>query len=313
MVRAVELYYDRGLGQREIATILGSSVSTVSRLLADARSVGIVEITINRSIEKRPELSERIRKEFGLRDAIVVADNETPENSLRLVGAAAAELLLSVLDDGTTVGITWGPEPAHVVEAIDFPPVRGVSVVQMVGSLGKGDPAVDGPELAMMMARRLGGTYRYVQAPAVVESAEVARLLMNQTPIRETLEAAARAKVMLSGIGVLSDPESGLERAGYITDDERKSFLASGAVGHMLARMFDASGDEIDEYNRRVVGLSFDALRRAEWSICVCDTKIKTAALRAALRGRLFNTLVVCEAAAQELLSTAAEPSYAER
>ena len=45
MLRLVsELYYVRELGQPEIAALTGFSISKVSRLLASARSAGVVRI-----------------------------------------------------------------------------------------------------------------------------------------------------------------------------------------------------------------------------------------------------------------------------
>ncbi|MCG8481178.1 MAG: hypothetical protein MI724_18935 [Spirochaetales bacterium] len=305
MVRAAELYYERHLGQREIAKVLGNSTSTVSRLLTDAQAAGIVEITIRRFTEKKPELSERLRKDLALRDVVVVASGPTHENALQSVGAAAAELLLSVIENGMTVGISWGLEIYHMVQAVKETALQNVKVIQMAGSLGEGDPAIDGPELALRLAERLRGSYRYIHAPAAVESKEFCETLLQQPQIRETLEQASRAHIMITGIGAMADRESGLERAGYLTKEERLAYLSAGAVGHVLAKMFDIDGNGIPDYNERVVAMPFEHLRKADWSICICEAPWKVKALKAALRGRFFNTVVITEEAAQALLDMA--------
>lgn len=302
MVRAAELYYERYLGQREIAKILGASTSTVSRLLADARTAGIVKITIDRPIEKRPGLSEQLRKTFNLRDVVVVLGDPIRENALRNVGAATAELLLSVLENDMTIGITWGPPTYHMVQAIGDTPMSGVEVIQMLGGLGGGEPAIDGPELALRLAERLHGSYRYVQAPAVVESKEACDMLLQQSSIRETLERVAQADIKIAGIGSLADEASSLEQAGYLTKEERLAYLKSGAVGHTLAKMFDINGNEVQGFNQRVIALTFEHLRQADWSICICESALKATAVLGALRGRFFNTLVITEEAAQNVL-----------
>lgn len=66
-----------------------------------------------------------------------------------------------------------------------------------------------------------------------------------------------------------------------------------------LARMFDMQGKEIELYNRRVVAMDLEHLRGAPWSMCVCDSARKASAVSAALRGKLFNTLVINEEAAR--------------
>ena len=306
MVRAAELYYERYLGQREIAKILGASTSTVSRLLAEARTAGIIKITIERPIEKHPELSEQLRKAFNLRDAVVVSGDPDRENALRNVGAATAELLLSILEDNTTIGISWGPGTYNLVQAIGDTPMNGIEVIQMLGGLGGGEPWFDGPELALRLAEHFHGIYRYVQAPAIVESKEMCRMLLQQPSICETLERVAQAHVKIAGIGsLLVDGVSSLQRAGYLSKEERLAYLSEGSVGHTLARMFDINGNELASLNERVVALTFEQLRQAEWSICMCEAAWKAPAVLGALRGQFFNTLVITDDAAQNVLDLA--------
>ncbi|KAA3661518.1 MAG: hypothetical protein DWQ04_16250 [Chloroflexi bacterium] len=302
LIRAAELYYERNLSQREIANILGTSRSKVSRLLAEAREVGIVEITINRPIEKMPELSEEIRKAFNLRDVVVVAAGETYLDSLRNVAKAASELLLSIIERDITIGITFGQTLYHTVQALDETPVEGVEIVQMVGALGEGDSQIDGPEIALRMAERLHGTYRYVHAPAVVESQEIRDVLMQLPQIQETMNRAANADIMIQGIGSLAEEMSSLERAGYISSEERLMYQEQGAVGHLVAKLIDGQGNEISSFNNRVVAMPFEYMRIAKWSIGVSASPLKASAVLAAIRGSYFNTLVIDDKSAHEVL-----------
>ena len=306
LIRAAELYYERNLSQREIASILDTSRSKVSRLLAEAREVGIVDITINRPIEKLPDLSEDIRKTFNLRDAVVVAAGETYTDSLRNVAQAAAELLLSIIEPNTTIGITFGQTLYHTVQAIEESPVEGVEIVQMVGALGEGESQIDGPEIALRMAEKLHGTYRYVHAPAVVENQEVRDVLMQLPQIQETMNRAANADIMLQGIGSLAEEMSSLERAGYISSEERATYLKQGAVGHLIAKLIDSEGNEISAFNNRVVAMPFEYMRQAKWSIGISASPIKAPAVLAAINGQYFNTLVIDNHSAEEVLRLAA-------
>ena len=67
-----ELYYERGLSQQEIGSIINASRPTVSRLIDEAKKQGVVKIVIETSVSKNNKLSGRLRKAFHLRDAIVV-------------------------------------------------------------------------------------------------------------------------------------------------------------------------------------------------------------------------------------------------
>ena len=59
LVRASELYYERGLSQQKIADILGVSRPTVSRLLEEARKSGVEENVVHARLKQNDELSER--------------------------------------------------------------------------------------------------------------------------------------------------------------------------------------------------------------------------------------------------------------
>ena len=118
MAHAAELYYEQNQSQQSIAKILGCSHSTVSRLLADARKTGIVQITIRRAVDHRPDLANRLRNAFGLREAVVVPNSGSEEGDLQAVGTAAAEYLLSIIADDMTIGVTWGNTLHHMVDAL---------------------------------------------------------------------------------------------------------------------------------------------------------------------------------------------------
>ncbi len=305
MRRVAELYYEQNLGQQHIAKILGCSHSTVSRLLTEARETGVVQISIRRPVESNPALSEGLRKEFGLRDAIVVRDEADPESNLRAVGAAAADFLQGVVDDHMTVGITWGATLFNMVQAVQGLDLAGVEVIQLTGSLGQGNPEVDGPKLAIRLAELMNGVCRLVSAPAAVDDPQVRDQLMRQTQIVQTLERAAQADIMLLGIGALETSMSSLERAGYMRTGDREAALAAGAVGHICARMIDIEGREVGDYSERVISVPLKAMRQAMWSIGMSANAHKVPALLGALRGKYVNAVVMEETSAREVLRRA--------
>ena len=302
VLRAAQLYYEQDLTQEEIARVLDTSRASVSRMLTEARATGVVNITIQRPIERDPALSEAVRRRLDLRDAIVVASELDYEASMKNVGVAAAEMFRSTLRNGQIIGISWGQTLSHMVDALDETILNRSEIVQMTGSLGEGDPQVDGPELARRLAGKLGTTYRYVHAPAVVESEELRDRLTRQPQIRQTLERSARADVCLVSVGAVDDDASSLQRAGYLDDDERRRYAEAGAVGHLLAKMIDIDGNEFPEYSDRVIAIPLETLTTRPWSICMAASARKAPAILGAIRGGYVNALVVDEDAARRLL-----------
>jgi DNA-binding transcriptional regulator LsrR (DeoR family) len=178
-----------------------------------------------------------------------------------------------------------------------------IEVVQMIGAVGSGDPLIDGPELARMLADTLGGRYRYLHAPLIVESPKVQQALLNEQRISETLQLARKADIALVGIGSVEPGISSLTRAGYIDEQELATIRQSGAAGDICARQFDIGGKVLDiELNQRVVGIDIESLKEIKCVIGVAGGVLKAPAILGALRGKIIDVLVTDEEAAREVL-----------
>jgi DNA-binding transcriptional regulator LsrR (DeoR family) len=308
LARIATLYYYDDLSQQEIADQVAVSRSNVSRLLKEARNAGIVEITIRHPLHREVALERRLAEQFGLREVgvcqTVVND---PQATLDRVARLAARLLDSYLQHARVLGISWGTT-VHAI-AHTFRPARhyDVEVVQMMGGVGAAEPAIDGPALAQRLARGLTGRHRYLHAPLIVDTPEIAQALLAQRNIAETLQLAANADVALVGIGTLEPDVSSLLRAGYLTPEEFDRIRAAGAVGDICGRHFDIHGQPVAaEIDARLISITHAAIARLPLVIGAAASAIKAPAILGALRGRYLDVLVTDSAAAERILTLAA-------
>ncbi len=289
------LYYLEGLNQDAVAAAVGLSRSTVSRLITEARQTGVVRILIDRPLPRAEHLEERVVAAFGVRGALVVADPAAgvAAPSAGRVGALAAHHLAERLRPGGTLAISWGETVAAVAAALPHDPSRRTRVVQMIGASGTPRPAIDGPELAQAFARRLGGEYRTLNAPLVVDDAALARALVRQQPVAEVLAEAAGADIALIGLGSLDPQSSSLLRAGYVGHEELARCAAAGIVGDAGGHMLDAGGAVVaSELSARMVRLDEASLRGVPEVVAVAHGPRKVAVVAAALRSGLVDVLV---------------------
>lgn len=305
LVRAAQLYYQEDVDQLGVAQRMGISRTTVSRWLKAARDRQIVRISIHRPAVIQEGLSAELEARFGLKQARVAEGGADYETALQNVGSAAAQLVMDLVSPYQVVGVSWGHTLFHVVQELPEHPVEGTAIVQMCGSVGSSNPEVDGPDLARRLAEKLGATYRYVHAPTIVESAELRDQLVSQPQIRQTLEALANADLFLFGVGTLVGDESSLVRSGHLDAAERDRLRAEGAVGHLLGRMIDRDGVELQRSSRRVVAIPLEYLRRSARSILVAASSIKAPCILAAVRGGYADTIVIDQAAAMEVIRLA--------
>lgn len=306
-------YYEEGLDQAAIARRLGCSRSMVSRYLKEARARGLVEIRVRHPLKTDPLRAQALQAAFPLREAWVLADPPAdPRVLLRRLGELGARAVQERLRPGIRIGVSWGTAVYEVVRALPARPIKGAQVVQIIGALGTGDPMIDGPELARWLAEKLEAPVRHLHAPLLVESEAVARALQQERAIAETLALARKVHLALIGIGSVDPRLSSLRRAGYLTEAELEALRAAGAVGDVLARALDAAGNLLDHpFNRRVVGLEPEALRRIPTVIAVAGGAAKAPAIRAALRGGYVGVLVTDAEAADAVLALEGAMAYA--
>lgn len=108
---AAELYYIHNMTMDAIASRLGVSRATVSRLLKSARESGMVQIRLDDSFRTRSELERRIGERYKVRVTLVnVRADATPIARMSQVARTAASLLDSLIDDGTLLGWPGVPQ-----------------------------------------------------------------------------------------------------------------------------------------------------------------------------------------------------------
>ncbi len=298
------LYYERNLSQDEIASQVGISRSSISRLLEQARREGLVEIRVRHPLPRSHELENELVRRFGLLDARVLATRGLtyPETVQRL-GGAGAQYLGGVLQKGQILALGWGNALAAVVSAFVGSAQLAIEVVQLIGGTGPANPDIDSTELARLLAQKVGGKYRYLNAPLLVESARVRTALLQEKTIAEALEMARRADLALVGIGSVDPRVCSIFHAGYIDRSELAHLHELGAVGDIFARHFDLNGRLVQvDLNNRVVGIDPTILREIPRRIGVAGGVEKGPAILGALRGRYLNILISDEHAVRSVL-----------
>jgi DNA-binding transcriptional regulator LsrR (DeoR family) len=309
LVEIATRYYLHDQSQQEIADQLDLSRPNISRLLKEARERGIVNITIQHPLGRKPQLEQALIKQFGLREAGVV--RSIPGDLLATLydtARLAGRMLEQFLPTARVLGISWGTTINAIAQTFQPQQHYDVEVVQMMGGVGGPDPAIDGPALAQRLAHALADRYRYLHAPLIVDTATTASALCKQHSIAETLNIAARSDVALVGIGAVERDVSSLMRAGYLKPDEFDVLQRAGVVGDICARHFDIQGRPlVPEIDQRLIAITLEQIALIPVVIGVACGEIKAKAILGALRGGYLNVLITDAVTAEAILALAAE------
>src|SRR3954452_24370515 len=261
LIKAARMYFLDGRSQDDIALVLGTGRSNVSRMLKAARAQGIVEIRVHGQTARAEGLEQALRDQFGLLH-VRVAAFQPGADVLGAVGDLAARWLDESLSDGSVLGFSWGTSLQALVSEVAVDQPRSVEVVPLVGGLKTAESLVAGQELVRELAGRLGGTYRYLHAPALLRSESARDALLLEPAIGEVLARARAADIAVVGIGAVGSGSSNEVVDGLgLSGAERKEFLAARPVGDTCCRFFGANGRPIDGVvHDRVIAVELEEL-----------------------------------------------------
>jgi len=303
LAKAARLYFLDDRSQDDVAAILGTTRSNVSRMVRQARDLGIVEIRIVAPAQRDHQLERVLRDRYRLADARVL-EVGAGTAVLEGVGRLAARWLDETLRDGQVVALSWGQSLQAVVRATDGLARRDVEVVQLVGGLSALDSGVTGQELVRELSERIGARHRYLHAPALFGSAEALTLLLREQTIADALDAAKRADMAMVGIGAAGIGSSAaLLDALALGPAERAELEAGGAVGDVCCRYYDLDGNEVRSVvNQRVLAVTLDDLRAIPTVAGVAAGPEKAPGILGALRGGIIDVLICDQQAARTVL-----------
>lgn len=302
--RVLSLYYLENLSQGEIGRILNLSTPKVNRLLKYARSQGMVEVKIHPPYQQLFNLEHQLEEVTDVHQAIVVPHlADSPESTLQWVGKAAADFLLTKLQDGDTICMSGGRALSTMVQAINPNRKYKVLVVPALGGV-QGQHFTDVNNLAAELAERLGGDSMQLHAPAFAENVREQKTLCNSRHVKEVLDHARSARIIIAGIGSLVPKSSSYFLFNSLNPSEIDEILHScHGVGEILSQIFDQNGNLCAmDYANRVVGINLEEFSKIPLRIGVAANTEKTAAIGAALNGKFINTIVTDEITANEVI-----------
>ena len=102
------LYARDGMTQNEIAKAMGVSRATVNGYLAEARTRGIVTLSMETSRLSELMIAQAMKDRFNLSDCIVIPSAETDQGLDERLGETGARVLQRLIRPGDTLGIAWG-------------------------------------------------------------------------------------------------------------------------------------------------------------------------------------------------------------
>lgn len=305
LVRIAEMYYQEDKNQSEIAKALNIHRTTISRLLKRSREEGIVNISINYDLAGTYSLEKTIETMFSLNKAIIVpVGNEVSrENKEKLIGRAAADYLVSVMEDSMNIGVSWGQSMAAMMEELRPTRTKGVTCLPMIGGPSGTLPSeYHVNTIAYVAAKKIEGRALMIDAPAIPETSQLKDALMANDFNQELLALWHKLDIAVFGIGSPHLSKRDIWQAFYgknlLNELEEKE-----VAGDVVSRFYDNHGQPVaSQLDQKIIGIELAQLKNAKIRIGVAESVEKARGILGALNGGYLTTLVTTEETAKAIL-----------
>ena len=300
--RAAWLYHAKGRRQDQIAQELNLSRQTVQRLVALAAAENLIRFQLIHPLSECIELAERLREKFDLVYCEVAPASKLGDGDIETVATAAALYLENLLlqKAPTTVALGNGQamrETANRIPMMNRPQHKCISLMGNLTRYGWASHY----DVVMRLAERIGGQPYPVPMPVVTNTIEERQFIQNQFAYKSFLSLIEEATVLMMGMGYI-DWQAPLHLDGHITDVELGEAMQAGAVGELLGHSFTVQGKLLTGgYHDRLTSYLLPSPARRTTMI-VQTGSIRVVGIRAALQGRLANSLITDEQTARLLL-----------
>ncbi|MGI5988487.1 MAG: sugar-binding transcriptional regulator [Dysosmobacter sp.] len=281
-------YYLDDWKQSDIAKELGVSRPLVSRMLAEAREHGVVEIRIHDPAARQGQLVEQLRHSTSIRDSVLVEDGQDDDATNQLLSQGAVQLLWQLRS--RRLGIGWGHLIGQLVTWLETHPQLSSTVTDICPLVGNASiPArnYQSNENVRLIAQQLGAAPHFIYLPALPDSLEEKQLLCSSEIYRQIQSQWDKMDTALVNIGNYpSSPDfASLVRYGDLLQQEH-------TCGRLLVYYFNPQGKVIQSEQDFAIQIPLEQLGRCPNIIGVCSANTSVRALQGALKTGLFTHLV---------------------
>lgn len=307
MVEIAKMYYEDDIKQDDIAKILDISRPLVSKILAEAKSSGIVSININSPIDEKHMIESELLEKFNLKNVVVV-DNLEDKNSLnkKLCYEAAGMMNSLMINKGLNssesrekfnIGLGWGEKIYYTLGEINDMNSYLGNTCGLIGNFPSLNKSYHSNEIIRMFSEKTETKPEYVYAPAFFNSKEEMADYQKISKLNDIEKLWSNLDIAI--IGAENYPSiADFAAIPWFRDKLHKS----NAVGEVVNHYFDIDGNIIKDINDNTMHIPIELLKKTTRILVVTaeDTKFET--IIGLIRAKLVTDIVLTRKMALELV-----------
>lgn len=299
LVQVAKLYYENDYSQEMVAKKLSLSRPYISKLLNEAKEVGIVRVQVIDPMSVESKLEQKFRNKFNLKKVIITPSN-ADENPLSRIGMEMARYLNSIIKNGDILGLSWGDTLFECSKSlINREDLENVTAVLLCGGISDLKKNIYSTEIANNFANKLRASSYVLPLPAVVDNKKMKDIIQRDHNMGKVLQYGYDANIAVFTMGAFG-LKSAIVRAGYLSDRTMEDLSQKGAVGDICSHIIDINGNICDtELDERTIAVPLDVISQKEYRIGVAQGTSKIDSICGALNGGIINVLITNEETAE--------------
>ena len=301
--KTCKLYYEDGNTQNEIAEILGISRPTVARLLKGGKEQGIVKFELFNPFDNDFfDIAQKIEKKYNLREVIIVPDESDEYIQKKEVAKAAAYYFDRILEKDNIIGFSMGTTVKLVAEHVTKRQNLNLTFLPLIGGTGQIQQEIHPNDIVLDFVKKYEGNFKLLHAPAIVSNKEIKNEFLKEKNIADIISFVKKCDIALVGIGAPLDKTSTMMKTGYFDKAELEEFKQNSVVGDICLQFYNKKGENSNfEFNKRVIGLNLNDLKKIKTVIGVAAGTEKKNAVIGALNVNYLGVLVTNYSLAKEI------------
>lgn len=299
LAQVAELYYLQDWKQSEIAEKFGVSRPFVSRMLREARDLGVVEIQIHRPKPSHQHLFQLLQEGFGIQGGTLV-EEEANSNLTNITLSKEAIALLETLKT-KRLGVGWGHlmgEMVNFLESCSRADYQLLSVCPLLGNAGIPVRHYQSSETVRVFGEKLSATPFFFNLPALPSDVAEHDLLCGTEHYQQILKEWSRMDTAFVNIGNYPSTPDFASGARYGTLLQKKK-----ACGRILAYYINGQGEILQSDQDFALQIPVTLLKQCRNVVGLVSANTSGAALSAGLRSGLLTHLVAREDVVKQFLN----------
>ena len=300
IIEVARMYYLDNMTQNEIAKKLNISRPLVSKILSDAKELGIVTIQIKSPFNDKESVMKKMQEIYNLQGGLIVEQLSTTALTDQNIFKDTIGFLQKNLSDVKVLGLGWGNMIGPFIDKIEseekFLSLKG-KVVPLIGNTNMSAREYHPNDLIRVFGEKTSLTPAYLFAPAFLTTEQEKEVFMNIENYKEI--SKMWEKIDTAFIGINSHPSvpdlATALRFGNALNEKK-------AVGKILSYYFDKDGNIIEGENDFSIQISWENLKKIKKVIGIASSKTNKKAIIGALKTGIFTHIILSEKSAEEII-----------